>query len=215
MWAVVVWCLFCFTFYLWQLMMCYVHMIMLCFFFFLALGNSTMSSSPPVVGERKSFSNVTRLGFAAGHDSPSLQIQETSGLHNNNMTTDSSGTTGIIFSCNLIYLHGKIWYAIKPKNQAAWLLCSIGLRNGETQSYSNVISRAEANISFNPPKTNDLGKKGKKPNRVLLSTAGGRRYWLLGRQVGNSCIFKRRFQCCCLCSMNYLHFMRLKLLVDR
>ncbi|XP_027350497.1 RING finger protein 10 isoform X2 [Abrus precatorius] len=111
---------------------------------FEALGNSTMSSSPPVVGERKSFSNVTRLGFAAGHDSPSLQIQETSGLPNTNMTTDSSATTG--------------------------------LRNGETQSYSHVISRAESNTSLNVPKTNDLGKKGKKPNRVLLSTAGGRRY---------------------------------------
>ncbi|RDX91970.1 RING finger protein 10 [Mucuna pruriens] len=110
---------------------------------FEALGNSTISSSPPVAGERKSFSNVTRLGFAAAHDSPSLQIQETSG--NNNMTSDSS--------------------------------VAAGLRNGETQSYSNVISRAESNISSNAaPKANELGKKGKKPNRVLLSTAGGRRY---------------------------------------
>lgn len=64
--------------------------------FCLALGNSTISSSPPLAGERKSFSNVTRLGFAAAHDSPSLQIQETSGLHNNNTTADSSVTTGII-----------------------------------------------------------------------------------------------------------------------
>ncbi|ESW33615.1 hypothetical protein PHAVU_001G084800 [Phaseolus vulgaris] len=111
---------------------------------FEALGNSTVSSSTPVAGEKKSFSNVTRLGFAAAHDSPSLQIQETSGLHNNNATTDSSATTGS--------------------------------RNGETQSYSNVISRAESNISSNAPKTNELGKKGKKPSRVLLSTAGGRRY---------------------------------------
>ncbi|KAL2952085.1 hypothetical protein AAZX31_19G091900 [Glycine max] len=63
---------------------------------FEALGNSTISSSPPLAGERKSFSNVTRLGFAAAHDSPSLQIQETSGLHNNNTTADSSVTTGII-----------------------------------------------------------------------------------------------------------------------
>ncbi|KAH1077187.1 hypothetical protein AAZX31_19G091900 [Glycine max] len=111
---------------------------------FEALGNSTISSSPPLAGERKSFSNVTRLGFAAAHDSPSLQIQETSGLHNNNTTADSSVTTG--------------------------------LRNGETQSYSNATSRTESNISSNAPKTNELGKKGKKPNRVLLSTAGGRRY---------------------------------------
>jgi hypothetical protein len=52
----------------------------------------------------------------------------------------------------------------------------VGLRNGETRSYSNIISRAESNGSSNAPKTNDLGKKGKKPSRVLLSTAGGRRY---------------------------------------
>ncbi|XP_058737637.1 uncharacterized protein LOC131609840 [Vicia villosa] len=111
---------------------------------FEALGNSALSSSPPVVGERKLFSSVTRLGFAAAHDSPSFQAQETSNLNNNNSIADSSGTAG--------------------------------LRNGETLSYSNVISRAESNGSSNAPKTNDSGKKGKKPNRVLLSTAGGRRY---------------------------------------
>jgi hypothetical protein len=27
---------------------------------------------------------------------------------------------------------------------------------------------------------NEVSKKGKKPNRVLLSTTGGRRYWNLG-----------------------------------
>lgn len=65
--------------------------------FCLALGNSAMSSSPPLVGERRLFSSVTRLGFAAGHDSPSLQIQEeTSGPYNNNKSTDSSGTAGIM-----------------------------------------------------------------------------------------------------------------------
>lgn len=36
------------------------------------------SSSPPFVGERILFSNVARLGFAAGHDSPALKIEETS-----------------------------------------------------------------------------------------------------------------------------------------
>jgi hypothetical protein len=111
---------------------------------FEALGNSALSSSPPVVGEKKLFSSVTRLGFAAGHDSPSFQTQETSNLHNRNSIADSSGTAG--------------------------------LRNGETRSYSNIISRADSNGSSNAPKTNDLGKKGKKPSRVLLSTAGGRRY---------------------------------------
>ncbi|KAF7801850.1 RING finger protein 10 [Senna tora] len=111
---------------------------------FEALGNSAVSSSPPVVGERNLFSSVTRLGFAAGHDSPSLNIQETNGQQNHNMTTDSSSTTG--------------------------------LRNVETPSFAHVISRAESISSLNGPKTSDLGKKGKKPTRVLLSTAGGRRY---------------------------------------
>lgn len=55
-----------------------------------------MSSSPPVVGERKLFSSVARLGFAAGHDSPSFQTQETSDLHINNSITGSSSTSGII-----------------------------------------------------------------------------------------------------------------------
>ncbi|KAK2968813.1 hypothetical protein RJ640_028206 [Escallonia rubra] len=41
-----------------------------------------------------------------------------------------------------------------------------------TPSFANIISRTKPVES----KANDLVKKGKKPNRVLLSTAGGRRY---------------------------------------
>ena len=75
--------------------------IILKFAFCLALGNSSVSSSPPVVGERKLFSNVTRLGFAAAHDSPSLKIQEASSLHNQNAVADSSGTAGTCeLKCN-------------------------------------------------------------------------------------------------------------------
>lgn len=76
-------------------------------FLCLALGNSAVSSSPPVVGGRNLFSNVTRLGFAAGHDSPSLNIQETNGLHNHNMTSEASDTTGnylLIVSDVILYL---------------------------------------------------------------------------------------------------------------
>lgn len=62
---------------------------------FSALGTSTpISSSPPVVGERKLFSNVTKFGFAAGHDSPGLKIEENNSLLDNEVTTDSSGVTG-------------------------------------------------------------------------------------------------------------------------
>lgn len=52
---------------------------------FEALGNAaTVSSSPPNIGERSSFSNVTRLGFAAGHDSPGLNNEPT-GIQSNSI----------------------------------------------------------------------------------------------------------------------------------
>lgn len=49
---------------------------------FEALGNSApvVSSSPPTIGERSSFSHVTRLGFAAGHDSPNLNNEPTTNV---------------------------------------------------------------------------------------------------------------------------------------
>ncbi|KAL4387548.1 hypothetical protein GQ457_09G008550 [Hibiscus cannabinus] len=112
---------------------------------FEALGSSNViSSSPPVTGERKLFSNVTRLGFAAAHDSPSLKIEEGNGTHNNEVATDSTGATGS--------------------------------RNSGMTSFANVISRAKAAENLQTPKINEMGKKGKKGGRVLLSTAGGRRY---------------------------------------
>ncbi|GAV59512.1 zf-C3HC4 domain-containing protein [Cephalotus follicularis] len=61
---------------------------------FEALGSSSViSSSPPITRERKLlFSNVTRLGFAATHDSPALKIEESSSLHDSGATNDSSVT---------------------------------------------------------------------------------------------------------------------------
>ncbi|URE13762.1 RING [Musa troglodytarum] len=43
---------------------------------FEALGANIAPSSSPPTGERKLFSDVTRLGFAAAHDSPSLRAEE-------------------------------------------------------------------------------------------------------------------------------------------
>ncbi|EEF49344.1 conserved hypothetical protein [Ricinus communis] len=118
---------------------------------FEALGSSTampssppMSSSPPVVGEKILFSNVTRLGFAAGHDSPTLKIEETSALHSNKVTNDSTGVSGT--------------------------------RNTGTPTFANITSRMNSGENLNVSKMNEIGKKGKKQNRVLMSTAGGRRY---------------------------------------
>ncbi|KAJ8773030.1 hypothetical protein K2173_028207 [Erythroxylum novogranatense] len=113
---------------------------------FEALGNSvSMSSSPPVGGDdRILFANVARLGFAAGHDSPALRIEETNSLTNNSATSCPSGLTG-------------------P-------------RNSGFPSFANIISREKSGENLDIPKVSDAGKKGKKTNRVLLSTAGARRY---------------------------------------
>lgn len=51
----------------------------------------------------------------------------------------------------------------------------LGSRNAG-QSFANVASRAKPVEGPPATKTNEVGKKGKKPNRVLMSTAGGRRY---------------------------------------
>jgi len=74
-------------------------------FFCLALGiSSSMSSSPPVAGERILFSNVARFGFAAGHDSPALKIEENVPLQNNMPGNNSSNLNGITFSWNFVAL---------------------------------------------------------------------------------------------------------------
>ncbi|XP_008791034.2 RING finger protein 10 [Phoenix dactylifera] len=113
---------------------------------FEALGScSVQSSSPPVTGERKLFSDVARLGFAAAHDSPSLRTEE---------RTDSSGKMERMHESSSIQ----------------------GPRTAATLSFANIISSARVIESPEAQKTNGFGKKGKKPTKVLLSNAGGRRY---------------------------------------
>ncbi|XP_059645281.1 uncharacterized RING finger protein P8B7.23 [Cornus florida] len=112
---------------------------------FEALGSCPVtSSSPPTVGERKLFSNIARLGFAAGHDSPALKVEEAHLLPIIRGASDSSNVTG--------------------------------MRNAGTPSFANIISRAKSVEGEDVSKMNEVGKKGKKSSRVLLSTAGGRRY---------------------------------------
>lgn len=113
---------------------------------FEALGScSAPSTSPPVTGERKLFSDVTRLGFAAAHDSPSLRAEE---------RTDSSGNMERMGEASSIQ----------------------GPRTAATLSFANIISSARIIDSQEARKTNGFGKKGKKPTKVLMSNAGGRRY---------------------------------------
>ncbi|XP_020245527.1 RING finger protein 10 [Asparagus officinalis] len=115
---------------------------------FEALGNSVVpSTSPPTNGERKKFSDVTRLGFAAAHDSPTLRAEGSSDLLRNTDKIDDASD-------------------------------SQGQRSTSTAlSFANITSSAKATGNPAAQNTNNvLGKKGKKQTKVLLSTAGGRRY---------------------------------------
>lgn len=79
--------------------------MLLLFCSFLALGNSAVaSSSPPAVGERKLFSSVAKLGFAAGHDSPALKIDGTHSLSRHEVTSDSSGLSGTL-SFSILHMY--------------------------------------------------------------------------------------------------------------
>ncbi|CAA2978229.1 RING finger 10 isoform X2 [Olea europaea subsp. europaea] len=114
---------------------------------FEALGSPPVtSSSPPTIGERQSFSSVARLGFAAGHDSPALKTEEGQSLPKIDVPHGSSDAAGF--------------------------------RNTGSLSFASVTSRAKPAVEegLHMSKVNESGKKGKKSSRVLLSTAGGRRY---------------------------------------
>ena len=89
--------------------LCSVFHICPLLFFCLALGiSSPMSSSPPVAGERILFSNVARFGFAAGHDSPALKIEENVPLQNNKPGNNSSNLNGITFR-EILLVSAKIY----------------------------------------------------------------------------------------------------------
>lgn len=106
---------------------------------FEVLGSGVVpSTSPPINSDRKRFSDVTRLGFAAAHDSPSLKVE------GSEKAGDTSNTQGS--------------------------------RSMTALSFASVMSTAKATVPPATQNVNGIGKKGKKPNKVLLSTAGGRRY---------------------------------------
>ncbi|XP_010514334.1 PREDICTED: RING finger protein 10 [Camelina sativa] len=109
---------------------------------FEALGNSApISSSPPNIRERNSFSHVTRHGFAAGHDSPNL---------NNDATNVQSSSSSEVANA------------------------TTGARTTNMTSFASVTSRTVTPSA--PAAIKEPGKRGKKQNRVLLSTTSVRRY---------------------------------------
>ncbi|KAL7135958.1 hypothetical protein ABFS83_11G133600 [Erythranthe nasuta] len=112
-----------------------------------AVASSSSSSSRPLtIGEKHSFSSVARLGFAAAHDSPSLKFDEIQTALEMDKPDESSS--------------------------------AIGSRNVGGASFANITSRAKK-VEVPPQipsKGNEVVKKGKKATRILMSTAGGRRY---------------------------------------
>nr|CAD1836669.1 unnamed protein product [Ananas comosus var. bracteatus] len=115
---------------------------------FEALGSSALpSTSPPSSGERKLFSDVTRLGFASAHDSPSLRVG----------SVGSSGTM-------------KESMTEASNNHGPSAVTTLSFANAI--SSARAVERPEE-----AHRANGFGKRGKKPAaRVLLSTSSSRRY---------------------------------------
>lgn len=141
----------------------------------LALGNSApTSSSPPNIGERSSFSHVTRLGFAAGHDSPNLNNEPTSVQSSSSEVTNA--TTGIL-CCSSAHSFTILWCPLNV---------SSGARNTNVTSFASVTSRTpSAPVTIKEP-----GKRGKKSSRVLLSTTSVRRYWRVCCMYNKICFYE-------------------------
>ncbi|KAK1259238.1 hypothetical protein QJS04_geneDACA021794 [Acorus gramineus] len=114
---------------------------------FEALGSGTApSTSPPVVGERKLFSDVTRLGFASAHDSPALKVETSAGSPSK---VEERGETSVITG---------------HRNMPTLSFANI------------VSTATKASDDPEVPRVEGFRKKGKKSSRILLSTTGGRRY---------------------------------------
>ncbi|KAK9117707.1 hypothetical protein Sjap_016654 [Stephania japonica] len=122
---------------------------------FEALGNAPLSStSPPTSSERKLFSDVTRLGFAAAHDSPALRIEDPA-------------------------IPARAFQNVEDSGQASGLSVNKLLRFDMEILLPLSVTSAEHGDEADKgpaPGPSPGGKKGKKATRVLMSTAGGRRY---------------------------------------
>lgn len=89
------------------------------------------------------------------------------------MTLYSSSSIGVATLFSVLFC----LFGISAHNQ--WTSFLSGTRSSGIPSFANVTSKAKAVEGPNASKSNDAGKRGKKPNRILMSTYGGRRYWIL------------------------------------
>lgn len=123
-----------------------------------ALGEPKSASvSSTVLDERKLFSHVTRLGLAAGYDSPALK----------------EGPSGELTLGSVASASNNI------NTEIAGVSADSGTSSSSPMSFADIITAPKPSgqeCSRQISKSQSSGKKGKKATKVLLSTAGGRRY---------------------------------------
>lgn len=111
--------------------------------------------------------------------------------------------------CSSIYVKTTVFLCYFGNGSS---FCSV-VGSTSTPSFAHMISRAKPVESSLGSKKSEVGKKGKKPTQILLSTSGGRRYWVahisfIGLSIcdaficvycyGIRCVCRSRTQCCSL-----------------
>lgn len=87
-----------------------------------ALGNNAGPSTSPPVGERKLFSDVTRLGFASAQDSPPLRLG-TGDANGQSENSRDQGTRYPLFRSLDTYQCIRTWFQWSPDGNNIFLLC--------------------------------------------------------------------------------------------
>ncbi|BFI29806.1 hypothetical protein MPTK2_3g06120 [Marchantia polymorpha subsp. ruderalis] len=123
-----------------------------------SLANSPVTScSPPEYEDRRLFSRVAKLGFAAGYDAPVLKGRKSTA------STSSSASPS----------------TASARTSTGTGSAEAGSASGQGVTFANII-QAQAAKAAQEEMSNGGNrggvKKGKKASKVLMSTAGGRRY---------------------------------------
>ena len=136
------------------------------------------TTSPPIaespVEDRKLFSQVTRLGFASAHDAPDLAPKIS---HNTSLSNERASTSA--GACKLIGMHIKD--LVSRMLKASYdLAISFAAAASKVASMSFADAIQSQSLKSTPKSSNGTSpsnsKKSKKATKIILSTAGGRRY---------------------------------------
>ncbi|KAJ7522618.1 hypothetical protein O6H91_18G019800 [Diphasiastrum complanatum] len=119
-----------------------------------------LGASPPMEG-RKLFSNVARLGFAAGYDAPELGVA--------NLVASSPSAPS------------SLWGPVSSSGgghgiQQTSSIGASGESSKSSMSFADVIQLKAAESQQRNGDGQVVARKGKKSSKLIMSTAGGRRY---------------------------------------